>query len=271
MNKASGKAHTGFLLFVSALVLALIGYVVYDCSGAKIYVEPVWKEGYTNCRCAVSRRGAEFEQALLSRKARVPQLAEELTDWGAKWRVIASCGDEAEVNAWVQSQVERTLYHSEENQQLLAQYIAAVVSDWQEEENRLAQKLGRPVVGEDSHAAPVDVDSIPVPEGMNRELWRQIMYELAANLGGEVAAVLAAKMAISGGIITASAGTSWATFGISIVAGVVVSWAVEMIVDPKPELEAKLNAQLEENAGHMRERFEQVMLEVLERRVKEWD
>ena len=58
---------------------------------------------------------------------------------------------------------------------------------------------------------------------------------------------------------------------LAIVAGVVVSWIVDMIVDPKPELEAKLNAQLEDNAGRMRARFEEVMLEVLKRRAREWD
>lgn len=271
MNKGEGKGNTGFWSFISLLVLSLVLYMVYDYTGAKIYVEPTWKEGYANCESAVTRRAAEFEQELLSRKKRVPQLAEDLTDWGAKWKVIKSCGDEAAVNAWVESQVEQALYNPQENQQLLARYIAAVAADWQEEENRLAQKLGRPVVGKDRDAAPVDVDSIPVPEGMNRELWQQIMYELAANLGGEIAAVLATKMAISGGIITASAGVSWATFGISIVAGVVVSWIVDLIVDPKPELEAKLNAQLEDNAGRMRARFEEVMLEVLKRRAREWD
>lgn len=265
------KSDRRFTAIITFLVLCIIGYLIYDNTTLKVYIHPDYKEAHTACKLSVKIRATEFEQAILERKSRIPELAESLVGWGAKCKAIGALGDEDEVNAWVSDKVEQSLYNDEENQRLLAQHIAAVIADWKEAENELARKIERPVVGNIQQGAPVTIDDTEIPAGMNRELWEQIMYEVAANLGGEIAGALATQMAISGGIITASAGTSWATCGISLVAGLVVTWIVSIVVDPTPELEAQLNKQLENNAADIRKKFEEVMLNVLDKRIEEWD
>lgn len=263
--------NKGFRITAAILLTALAGYSVYDYTGSKIYVEQPWQHAYTECQDAVTRRGAELEQRILARRTRIPELAEKLTSLEAKWIVMKSLGDKAKINAWISRQVEQSLYNKEENGKLIAQTMAATVADWVNEENELAVELGLPVIGHESKAAPVNLDNIPVPSGVDAELWKQIMYELAANAGGEMAAALATQLAVSGGILTASAATSWASCGISVVVGLLSAWVVELITDPKPELEARLTTQLSQNAATLRAGFEQSMQKVIKKRACNWD
>lgn len=282
--KEPHKKNTGYWAFVSALVASIGIYMGYDIvqskpdipgSGALLtsYTpdeKAALERGYADCQRIISQRGAEYERSILSRSCRVPELAETLTGWSAKWQVIKSMGDEAETNAWVAAQVEPALYDKTENAQLLGQSISAVVMDWQEVENNMSCQLGRPIGGQHREAGSVDVGNIPVPAGMDHELWKQIMYMLASNVGGEVAAVVATNMAVSAGILTASAAGGWATCGISLVAGVLVDWVVGIFTDPKPELEKELNKQLRANAAQMRAQFEACMGKMLRERAGEW-
>lgn len=268
MNTKKNKVLT-YLLWL--LIVAIAGYALYGLSGAKIYIESPWKNAYADCQTAVTQRGRELEQAVLARSSRIPELAERLTGWSAKWVVVKSLGDKEKINAWVTEQVEPVLYNSKENQLLVARCMAAAVSDWKEIENNLAMELGRPVIGQEPKGLSVGVTDIPIPEGMDAELWKQIMYDLAANVGGEVAAVMATEMALSMGIITASASTSWATGGISLVVGILTTWVVELITDPKPELEKKLKAQLKKNAAEMRAMYEKSVLDILRNRALNWE
>lgn len=267
MNTTSNKWFWGY---IAILLLAIIAYFVYDNTKLKIYIHPTYRDGHAACQEAIKKRGAEFEKAILRRRERVPALADNLVSWSGKWQAIKTWGDEKAVNAWVEQQVEKSLYNPTENQQLLLKSTAAMVADWQQIENEMALKLGHPVVGKTKKSAPIKVDNIPIPPGMNHEIWKQLMYEIAANLGGEIAATFATQMAVSSGLVTVSASLGPATVGISVVAGVIVAWIVEKITDPSPKIEKELNTQLEKNAKLMRSKFEDMMCQVLKKRVNEW-
>lgn len=264
-------SKTGFRITFSMLLVALAGYSVYDYTGARIYVEQPWRNSYSECRSAVSMRGAELEDRILARRSRIPELAEQLTGFSAKWFALKSCGDTRKINAWVSKQVEQCLYNKEENRRLITQTMAATVADWVKIENNLAVELGHPVIGHESKGAPVNLEHIPVPPGLDAELWKQIMYELAANVGGEMAAALATQLAVSGGVLTASAASSWATCGVSLIVGMLTVWVTECFTDPKPKLEAQLTAQLEQTAADIRASFEKSMLDVSKKRATNWE
>ena len=72
-------------------------------------------------------------------------------------------------------------------------------------------------------------------------------------------------------MLATSAAAGWGTFGISLVAGVIVDWIISFFNDPTPKIEAELGKKLEENAATMRAEFERIMLEALNKRIKEWD
>lgn len=256
---------------IAIFAVLIIGYFVQDYvseGGGDPVAREAFSRGKKTCQEAVAQRAKEFEGAFLQRKSRSKEVAETLTGWTAKRKTVF--GSEEELNAWVTQQVEEGLYSPAENQKLLAQYISLVVEDWKNEENRMARELGRPVVGKHREAAPVEVGKIQIPPGMSHELWKQIACDIAANLGGEIAGALAAELAVSGGIITVSAGSSWATCGISVVVGLLVGWVADLIMDPTADVEKQLNDQLEKNAAQMRQKFEKVMLKVLDQRAKEW-
>ncbi len=286
MNEENKKNRLSNTLFWSFILLVAGGVATYSlCEDSEkseqheavmvsretaVDENAYFAEAYEQCKMVISRRGAELQQSILARSSRVPELAEDLTGLEAKWEVVKAMGDEKQVNAWVSQKVEEKLYNPSETTQLVVQTAAACVADWVEVENKLARQLGRPVLGSYSQGGKVDVENIPVPEGINHELWKQIMYNLASNLGGEIATVVGTQLAVSGGILTVSAAGGWATFGISVVVGVLVDWVVGIFTDPKPELEQSLNLQLAGNAAKMRESFEASMLNVLNKRVAEW-
>lgn len=255
---------------IALFAVLIIGYFIQDYlgEGGWSIERRVLNQGKKSCQESIAKRAKEFENALLQRRSRCREVAETLTGWTAKWKTVS--GSKEELNEWVTKQVEAQLYSSEENQKLLARYIALVVEDWKNEENRLACELGRPVVGKHQEAGTVDVEKIPTPHGMDHEIWKQIAMDIAVNLGAELAGALAADLAVSGGIITVSGCTSWATCGISVLVGLLVSWVADIIMDPTEKIEKQLNEQLEQNAAQMRKKFEELMLKMLDKRAKEW-
>ncbi len=90
------------------------------------------------------------------------------------------------------------------------------------------------------------------------------MIEVASIVGTEVAAVVGTELAVSGGILTASVAGSWGTFGLSILAGVIVDCIISVLTDPTPQIEADLNKAPDENAAKMRAKFETIMNKAME-------
>lgn len=274
----------------SVMWYSLIGAAVLGIAGVGTYIEcsddgegvaailsaeddaksrAILAEGYANCRIAIAQRGAELERAILARSVRTEALADELTGLNAMWKCVWN--SEAELNAWISGMVKDTLYNENETSQQVAQSVAFLLNDWNEQENAMAMKLGRPVFGEAKKGKAVEMGPHNIPAGMNRKLMEQIFYTIGGDLAGEAVGMLAANMAVTSGILSASALSGWATFGISAVAGGVVAYIVNLATDPSPQIEAELNNQLAQSAAQMRRQFETSMQAVLDERVKEWN
>lgn len=257
-----------FWIFIATLLLAIAGYLVYALSGDNEPSDPILKYGYRSCKQSITLRGAEFEKAIMERRERIPDLADNLVGYKAKWKLIWD-GQEG-FEKWTGEQISNTLYNPQENQQLLSVYVKSVATDWQEIENDMARQLGHPVIGNTNDTDKIKSPTLNLPPGLDGTVIEQILIEVAAIVGTEVATVVATDLAVSGGILTASAVGGWSTFGLSLVAGVIVDYIISIISDPTPQIEAELSKTLEENAAKMRAEFEQIMLKALDKRIKDW-
>lgn len=77
-----------------------------------------------------------------------------------------------------------------------------------------------------------------------------IAINLASFIAGEALAMVAIQLGVSSGILTAGAASSWLTFGIGAVVGLIVDqmvgWIWNWWADPKGDLKQKLESKLEE-------------------------
>ena len=233
--------------------------------------DKILRQGRARCELAVSRQAALLCIDILWREERVPEVAEELTGWTARWKACkAATGDDSELQQFVKDTVENRLYNQQENIRLLSTHIAAVLAEWQKVENDLARQLNRPVVSE---GAP-DSESLTVQPGEHVDVQQQlaelVAAELCAVVGAEVATAVGTRLAVSGGILATSSAMSVQTVGISLVVGLVVDWVVGKVMDPRPELEKQLEQQLEDVAKRQEAQFKKIMLRLLDEREKEW-
>jgi hypothetical protein len=59
--------------------------------------------------------------------------------------------------------------------------VAFLLNDWNEQENAMAMKLGRPVFGEAKKGKAVEMGPHNIPAGMNRKLMEQIFYTIGGD------------------------------------------------------------------------------------------
>lgn len=268
MNTEQTSDSKYFRIFIATLLLAIAGYLVYALSGDNEPSNPILKQGYRSCKQSITLRGAEFEKAMMERRERIPELADNLVGFKAKWELIWNSKEGFE--KWTGEQISNTLYNPQENQQLLSVYVKSVVTDWQEIENDMARQLGHPVIGNTNDTDKIKSPTLNLPPGLDGTVMEQMLIEVAALVGTEIATVVATELAVSGGILTASALGGWGSFGLSIIAGVIVDYIISIFSDPTPQIEADLNKTLEENAAKMRAEFEKIMLKAFDKRIREW-
>jgi hypothetical protein len=81
------------------------------------------------------------------------------------------------------------------------------------------------------------------------ELQAAVGREIASFILGEIAAHVGVKLGVSAGILGTGAGSGWATFGVGLVAGLVVDQVVtaayDAYADPKGELTRQVVSQLD--------------------------
>ena len=82
------------------------------------------------------------------------------------------------------------------------------------------------------------------------DLRADVTREAVSLVAGEVLTMVAVRLGVSGGILAAGAGSSWATFGVGLVVAVivdqVVSWVWDWWRDPEGDVSRKMNDKLDE-------------------------
>ena len=193
-----------------------------------------------------------------------------LIGWKAKLEYMTLSKEE--FKAFQQKVLEENLYTQAEKQKMVAGAVGSVVLQWMDIENTLAKETHCYALTTEAKARAVETNHASLPgDGVDDELQKDIYREIASNVGGEVAAMVAVQLATSAGILGTTTALSWETFGISLVAGVIVDVIVGKIVDAKGKVKQKLVASLETERDDLKAKLRDALMEALRKRRVEWE
>ena len=204
-----------------------------------------------------------FDQA---RKGTEP-FAKDALGYSSKWRLVIDYvpyTDGGRNERYIRDTFERHIFKSEDLAKVIEQTTAAYLTSIHSVENQMLVKMQADVADLSTvvlpafenqatlHAAFVEaVES--AASSSQVKLRADIATEVAAVVAGEVLTFVAIKLGVSGGILAAGAGSSWATAGIGLVVGVIVdqivSWVWDWWADPKGDLAEKMSEQLDTIEG----------------------
>ena len=208
-------------------------------------------------------------------EARAEKAAGALIGWRAKWVLLKDqfkSENEKEMPKFRQRMLEENLYTQAEKQKVIAGVIGSVVLQWMNIENTLAKETHCYALTTEAKARAVETNHASLPgDGVDDELQKDIYREIASNVGGEVAAMVAVQLATSAGILGTSTALSWETLGISVVAGVIVDVIVGKIMDAEGKVKQKLVACLEAEQDDLKAKLRDALMEALKKRRVEWE
>ena len=208
-------------------------------------------------------------------EARAEKAAGALIGWRVKWVLLKDqfkSENEKEMPKFRQRMLEEDLYTQSEKQKVIAGAVGSVVLQWMDIENTLAKETHCYALTTEAKARAVEANHASLPgDGVDDELQKDIYREIASNVGGEVAAMVAVQLATSAGILGTTTALSWETFGISLVAGVIVDVIVGKIVDAKGKVKQKLVASLETERDDLKAKLRDALMEALRKRRVEWE
>ncbi len=192
--------------------------------------------------------------------------AERMLSLRGKWVLVRSKmpgflgGDQQAHLRYLNQQFSQLIFSDADLQKAIESAVVAYLSELQAAENDLLVKVR-------ADMADIPLDAMPAAQSdeifrnefnrvarqiapvVTRELGVDALREASSFVAGEVAttilASLATRMGASSGLMLAGAGSSWATFGLSIIAAVVIDQAISLVMDevhdPVGQLEARID------------------------------
>lgn len=225
---------------------------------------------------SVNEKLSEVDEFFQARRAGVPAFAKEVLSLSGKWKFVKSKLPTAEDDAHFQYLNERFAQHVFSPDDL-RRTLEAVVGEYASRVEGLESQLlvdVRADLSDGDLAVPGAPKLPPTDVGLKQEFQRLltsvagdvsrdvsvgVSMTTASLVGGEVAAqiavrvgtAVAARLGVSAGILGAGAASSWATFGVGLVAAVVVDAALEKAVraagyDPEQRVAERVNGVLDQ-------------------------
>ena len=198
-------------------------------------------------------------------KGRSPRFAEEILGWSSKWRLVSDKLPFTRTDRHAQF-LDKTFRDELFSPEQLTDAIDGVVRNYTDSvagiENRMLVRV-RADIGDLEPAAlpPAFADEAKLraafEEAMRAALDRtradlraDVTREAVSLVAGEVLTMVAVRLGVSGGILAAGAGSSWATFGVGLVVAVIVdqviSWVWDWWRDPQGDVTRTMNGKLDE-------------------------
>ena len=231
---------------------------------------------YISCEKAVDDELAEVDRwykEVIDTNAE--KAASALIDLRAKVELLKDpfrSENEKKMQKFLQERLEKNLYTQAEKQKVIAGVIGSVVLQWMDIENTLAKETHCYALTTEAKVRAVEANHASLPgDGVDDELKKDIYREIASNVGGEVATMVAVQLATSAGILGTSTAISWGTFGISLAAGIVVDVIVGKIMDAEGKVKQKLVASLEAERDDLKAKLRDALMEALRKRRVEWE
>lgn len=193
--------------------------------------------------------------------------AAEILSWSGKWAYAKDLIYGGTHEQFVQECFCKHLFSSEDLRSLIEASVDRFVGEIQSQENQLLVRIQADLAGS-ALTKPEYLPALADPDRLrieyqamleqvlpivSRDMGVTVSREMAAFVGGEIASIivieigatLATSLGVSGGILSAGAGAGIATFGIGLVAAILVDMALDWVIrqqgyDPEGEIAGKV-------------------------------
>jgi hypothetical protein len=220
-------------------------------------------------------RGAEEKTQLLAQQGypaietifskafdNVPKYAQTILGWSSKWKLVLDNlpgNDKDRHEKYLKEQFERQIFTSGELESAVKQAVRERIVQVRDIENQMLVALRADIEGlpelalfdalrAEAFETRFEHVRAQASELVSEDLSSNIESQLVSLVAGEVMAQVAIRMGVSAGILSTGASSGWATFGVGLVAGVVIDQLVTRIWDwwsePQEELSYQLAKQL---------------------------
>lgn len=197
-------------------------------------------------------------------KSRTPRFAKKVLGWSSKWRLVSDKlpGTRDDRHAvFLAKAFNDDLFSPEQLTQAVEQVVKNYTDSVVGIENGMLVRMRADVADLPPAALPEFVDDARLRGAFEHamaaarakvgtELRADLSRETLSLIAGEVMTLVAVRLGVSGGILAAGAGSSWATVGIGLVVAVIVdqivSWVWDVWRDPKADVARKMSDKLEE-------------------------
>jgi hypothetical protein len=225
---------------------------------------PVLDQADRESQAAVAEHLRAVDDFFAQAKRGTPGFAKAVLGWGSKWRLVADKLPFTRTDRhaeFLRKAFHDRLFTPEALTKVMEQTVKGYGDSVGGIENRMLVRLRSdvgdlppamfPAFGDDAQLrAAFDRALAQATERVGADLKADVGRETMSLVAGEVMTMVAVRLGVSAGILSAGAGSSWATFGIGAVVGLVVDQAVTWVWnwwrDPVGDLSTKMNAKLDE-------------------------
>ena len=227
-------------------------------------VQPELDRADALTKAAVLEHVAAIDAFFEDAKRRTPRFGKKILGWSSKWRLVSDklpfTRDDRHAQFLART-FDRELFSgpqlTAEVQRLVDNYTATLAGI----ENQMLVRMRADLADLPPAALPRFVDDATLAAAFERAMTEatarvsadfraDVTRETVSLVVGEVLAMAAVRLGVSGGLLAAGAGSSWATFGIGLVVAVIVdqiiSWVWDWWADPVGDVSAKMNGKLDE-------------------------
>lgn len=284
------KCNLGWLLVFTVCIVGSVGYLWSQGrnKSAREIASKVSEESPTPSREErLARAKQKLEAHLLRAKERTEQLAlndfpsidplfarahdgilpftEVCLGWNSKWKMVLDAiplrrGGEHE--AFLKQEFESKILSSRDLERAIEQTIRDYILRVRDIENEMLVDMKADIEDlpgfESFHGVDPKALSTKFDEALSKasgkagsDLYANVNTQLVSLLAGEVLAQVAIRLGVSGGILGAGAASSWATFGVGLLASLVVDQLVTRLWDWWADPEIELALQLADHLGSL--------------------
>jgi hypothetical protein len=217
------------------------------------------------------RSAQQVSDFFAERRQRARAFAADILCLSGKWAFIKGYFDSTSHEQYLEECFQRNLFRSDELKTVIESAVARYVSELQGRENQLLVDI-RADLQDGEMKAPERLPALnsetefrrqydamleKVLPIVSRDIGMTVTREVVSFVGSEIAAQivmehgvsLAARLGVSGGILGVGASSGIATFGVGLIAGLLVDMALDWVIrqagyDPEGEIAAKVEQSL---------------------------
>lgn len=228
---------------------------------AKELAEPHLLRAESACREEIDAALADINAAFDSARSQTRAYASEALGWNSKWTYVNDClWGTSDHEQFLMSKFEEMVLSSVQLETLIQECIARVQSHAEAVESQMLIDLRADLEGfvecplTAAHSSEelqrLFAKSLAMAQSAAvNDVSAAVGREVVSLVAGEVLSHVAIQLGVNAGILGSGAASGWATFGVGLVAGIVVdeivTLAYDAYADPTGELARTINAQLE--------------------------